>query len=92
MPLFDRELSKTIMTRNKLRNIFIQNRSEENKIRYTRRRNFFVSLLRKTKKRYYENLNEKFVVDNTHFWKTVKLLLSDKAAGKDEVHLIKNKI
>ena len=66
------------MTRTKLRNIFLQKRSEENRIRYAKQRNVFVSLLRKTKKRYYENLNEKSVVDNKLFWKTVKPLLSDK--------------
>ena len=49
----------------------------------------FVSLLRKTKKRY-KNLNEDFVVDNKLFWKTVKPLLSDNVAGKDEIHLIAN--
>ena len=52
-------------------------------------RTFCVSLLRKTKKRY-ENLNEKFVVDNKLFWRTVKPLLSDNVAGKDEIHLIEN--
>ena len=41
-----------------MRNIFLQNKSEENKIRYTKQRNFCVSLLRKTKKQYYQNLNE----------------------------------
>ena len=90
MPFFNKELSKAIMTRTKLRNIFLQNRSEENRIRYTKQINFCVSLLRKTKKRYYENLNEKFVVDNKLFWKTVKPLLSDNVAGKDEIHLIEN--
>ena len=49
-----------------------------------------VSLLRKTKKRYCENLNEKSVVDNKLFWKTVKPLLSDRVAGKDKIHLIEN--
>ena len=67
MPFFNKDLSKAIMTRTKLRNIFLQNRSEENKIRYTKQRNFCVSLLRKTKKRYYENLNEKSVVENNYF-------------------------
>ena len=78
------------MTRTKLRNIFLQNKSEENKIRYTKQRNFCVSLLRKTKKRHYENLNEKSVVDNKLFWKTVKPLLSDKIMGKDHIHLVEN--
>ena len=70
MPFFNKELSKAIMTRAKLRNIFLQNRSEENRIRYTKQINFCVSLLRKIKKRYYENLNEKFVIDSKLFWKT----------------------
>ena len=50
MPFFNKDLSKAIMTRTKLRNIFLHNKSEENKIRYTKQRNFCVSLLRKTKK------------------------------------------
>ena len=43
MPFFNKELSKAIMTRTKLRNIFLQNRSEENRIRYTKQRNFCLS-------------------------------------------------
>ena len=90
MPFFNKDLSKAIMTRTKLRNIFLQNRSEENKIRYTKQRNCCVFLLRKTKKRYYENLNQKSVVDNKLFWKNVKPFLSDKVSGKDEIHLLEN--
>ena len=90
MPFLNKDLSKAIMTRTKLRNIFLQNKSEENKTRYTKQRNFSVSLLRKTKKRYYENLNEKSVVDNKLFWKTVKPLLSDKVMGKDHIHFVEN--
>ena len=90
MPFFNKDLSKAIMTRTKLRNIFLQNKSEENKIRYTKQRNFCVSLLRKTKKQYYQNLNEKSVVDNKLFWKTVKPFLSEKMSGMDKIHLIEN--
>ena len=50
MPFFNKELSKAIMTWTKLRNIFLQNRSEENRIRFTKQRNFCVSLLRKKKR------------------------------------------
>ena len=78
------------MIRIKLRNIFLQNRSEENRICRTKQRNFCISVLRKTKKRNHENLNEKSVVDNQLFWKTVKPLLSDKDVGKDKNHLIEN--
>ena len=90
MPFFNKDLSKAIMTRTKLRNIFLQNRSEENKIRYAKQMNFCVSLLRKTKNRYYENLNQKSVVDNKLFWKNVKPFPSDKVSGKDENHLLEN--
>ena len=78
------------MTRTKLRNISLQNKSEENKIRYTKQRNFCVSLFRKTKKQYYQNLNEKTVADNKLFWKTVKPFLSDKVSGIYKIHLIEN--
>ena len=79
------------MPRTKLQNFSLQNRSEENRIRYTKQINFCVSLLKKTKeKRYYKNLNEKSVVDNKLSWKTLKPFLSDKVAGKDKIHLIKN--
>ena len=69
IPFFNKELSKAIMTWTKLRNIFLQNRSEENRLRYTKQKNLCVSLLRKTKNKYYEKLNEKYVVDNKLFWK-----------------------
>ena len=69
----------------KLRNIFQQNRSEENRIYYTKHRSFCVSLWRKKKELWKSKWK-----DNKLFWKTVKRLLSDKVAGKDEVHLIEN--
>ena len=38
-------------------------RTDENKSRYTKQRNYCVSLLRKTKTQYYSNLNEKNVTE-----------------------------
>ena len=90
MPFFNKDLSKAIMTRTKLRNIFLQNKSEENKICYTKQQNFCVSFLREAKKQYYQNLNEKAVADNKLFWKTVKPFLSVKVSGMDKIHLIEN--
>ena len=90
MPIFNKDLAKAIMTRTKLHTIFLQDRTEESRIRYRKQRNFCVSLLRKTKRRYYENLNEKSVTDNKLFWKNVKPFLSDKIIDKDETHLTEN--
>ena len=50
MSFFNKQLLKAIMTRTKLQKVFLQNRSEESRIRYTKQINFCVSLLRKTKK------------------------------------------
>ena len=65
-------LSKEILTRTRLRNRFLKNRTEENKRNYTKQRNHCVSLLRKVKNEYYSNLNKKDVTDNKMVWKIVK--------------------
>ena len=90
IPFFGKELLKAIMTRIKSPNIYQQIRSEENRIYYTKQIKFRASLLRKTKKRYYENITKTSVVDKKLFWKTVKSLLSDKVPGKDKVHLVED--
>ena len=90
MPFLNKELLKAIMTRTKLRNIFLQNRSVKNRIHYTKQTHFCVTLLRKINKRYYENLNGKSFSNNKLFWKTMKTLLSDKVASKDKIHFVEN--
>ena len=65
-----------------------QNRAEANRVCYSKQRNFCVSLLRKTKKDYYRNLNEKDVIDNKKFWKTVKPLFSDKVKSSEKITLV----
>ena len=44
--------------------------------------------MRKTKKDYYGNLNEKDVIDNKKFWKTVKPLFSDKVKTSERISLV----
>ena len=46
--------------------------------------------LEKAKKEYYQNLDEKNVIDNEKFWKTVKSLLSDKSVSREKIDLTKN--
>ena len=45
------------MTRTRLTNMYLKNRSDNNKREYNKQRNYCISLLRKTKTNYYENLN-----------------------------------
>ena len=47
------------MTTSRLRNQFLKNRSEENRKLLCKQRNKGVSVLRKSKKYYFKNLNEK---------------------------------
>ena len=56
MSFMTKQLSKEIM-RSRLRNNFLRNRTEENKIPYNRQRNYCVSILRKSKRGYYEKRN-----------------------------------
>ena len=86
-PFMNKTISKEIMKRIRFRNQFLKNRTDENKSRYTKQSNYYVSLLRKTKTQYYRNLDEKNVTDNKAFWKTVEIL-SDKITSKEKITLI----
>ena len=85
-----KELSKAIMHRSKLRNNFLRHRSNENRKKYSKPRNYCVSLLRRMKMHYHRNLNEKNITDNKNFWKTVTLFLSDKILSIERITLIEN--
>ena len=89
LPFMNKELSKEIMHRTRLWNNFLRNRSDENKRKYSKQRNYCVSLLRKTKKTYGSNLNEKKITDNKTFWRTVKRFFSDKTSSDKKINLTK---
>ena len=68
MPIMNKALSEEITIRTRLRNKFLKDRSEENKKKYSKQRNYCVSpLLRKSKLNYFENLNEKISMITKHF-------------------------
>ena len=73
------------MTRARLRNKFLRERSEENKKKNSKQRNYCVSLLRKSKSDYFGNLNDKNINDNKTFWKTIKPFLSDKVTSTNKM-------
>ena len=66
------------MQSSKLTIIFLKNRTEENRNNYAKQRNLCVTLLRKSKREFYGNLNEKILCDNKKFWGVVKSVLSNK--------------
>ena len=66
MPFMNKLLFRAHMKRTRLRNN-LKKRSEQNRLSYVKQRNYCVSLLRKTKKDYYANLNVKDIDDNKQF-------------------------
>ena len=68
----NKALAKAVMTRSRLRNVFLKNPNEVNKLNFTKYRNFCTNLFRKEKKRFYSNIDIKSITDNKKFWKTVK--------------------
>ena len=63
------------MLRTNFRNQFPKNKTLESGIKYKKLRNVSISLNKKAKRNYFENLNMKDILDNKQFWNTVKPLL-----------------
>ena len=76
------------MVRSKLRNKFLKLKTIDSREAYKRQRNYCVSLIRKTKKRFYENLSPNLITDNRKFWKQVKPFFSYKTPINNNITLI----
>ena len=84
----NKSLAHAHMKRNRLRNLYLKKKTETTRLVYIKQHNYCVSLLRKTKKDHYANLDEKDVADNKQFWRIIKLLLSDKVKSSDKITLV----
>ena len=82
-----KELRKEIMLRSKLKSKFTKERNHINWCNYKRQRNRCLSILRKTKKEYFNSLKIKQVSDNKLFWKSVEPFFSDKASNSSKITL-----
>ena len=63
LPFMNKELSKAIMHRSKLRNKFLRHGPNENKKKYSKQQNYCVSLLRRIKENCFSNPNEKNITN-----------------------------
>ena len=77
------------MDRSRLRNKFLKIRSNEDKETYNTQRNYYLTLVRKAKKDYYNNLDHQNVPDNKTFWKSIKPFFSEKASTHNNIILVK---
>ena len=83
-----KELRKEIMLRSKLKNEINKERNRINSCNYKRQRDRCLSILRKTKKKYFNSLNIKQVSDNKHFGKSVKPFFNDKRSNSLKITLV----
>ena len=66
-PYMSKKLSKEIMKRSRLRNKFLNTRSDLDRKAYNKQRHYVVSLTRKEKKQFYGNLNTNILAENRTF-------------------------
>ena len=85
-----KKLSKEIMKRSRLRNKFLNTKSDIDRRAYNKQSKYDVSLLRNEEKNFYSNLDTKVVIVNRTFWKTVKLFLSEKVTKHSKINLVEN--
>ena len=86
-----REFRKAVMKSARLRNVYLKKRTEATKAAHNYQRNICVSLLKKSKRSCFENLNVKLVRDNKTFWKNIAPPFPIKSNLKRESHLLKMK-
>ena len=81
-------INKTIMDRSRLRKKSLKTRSNEDKKAYNTQRNYCLTLVRKAKKDYYNNLDHENVTDNKTFWKSIKPFFSEKGSTHNKITLV----
>ena len=69
----NKTISREIMKRTRMRNKFLREKTEANRMASNIQRNYCVLLIRKTKRDYYSNLNHKQLTDNKNFCKLLSL-------------------
>ena len=87
-PFIAKTLNKEIMKRSRLRNKFLNTKSDIDRKVYNKQRNYVVSLWRKEKKDFYGNLDISKVTDNRVFWKIVKPQISDKVKIRSKITVV----
>ena len=81
-------LRKVIMQRSELHNLCLEVRSDENRTKYKKQINICLSLLRKAKRKNYDDLSIADVTDNKKFCKRVKSLFGNKIKGNSNITLV----
>ena len=91
-PFINKTINKEIMKRTRLRNKFLNTKSDIDRKAYNKQRNLCVSLIWREKKNFFNNISTRDITGNKTFWKTVKPLFTDKIKTKSRITLIEKKV
>ena len=80
------------MKRSRLRNKFLNTKSDIDTKTYNKQRNLCLSLIRSEKKNFFSNINTSDITDDKTFWKTVKPFFTDKIKIKSKIALLEKNI
>ena len=80
------------MKRSRLRNKFLNTKSDIDRKVYNKQCNLCVSLIRQEKKNFFNNISTRDITDNKTFLKTVKPLFTDKVQTKSKITLIEKRL
>ena len=83
----NKDIHQAKMTRTRLRNRFVKEPTQMNRLAYKKQRNDSVSLMYQNKKQCYGSLNVNHIKDNKYIWRVVKPNLSNKILGTIRVIL-----
>ena len=80
------------MKKSRLRNKFLNTKSDIDRKAYNKQHNTCVSLTRWEKKNFFNDISTHDITDNKAFWKTVKALFTDKYKQNIKLHLLKKTV
>ena len=85
-----KKFGKAIMKRSQLENIYSKTLTEKSLKVYKKQKNYTSRLYKKEIKMFFNSLNSSVISDNQKFWKTVKLLFSNKGNYGNKIKLVEN--
>ena len=77
-PYITKTLRKAIMRRSQLETKYLKTKIQTDLKLYKKHKNFCSKLYKRERRKYYESLDMKNVLDSKEFWKTMRPFLSDK--------------
>ena len=88
-PYITKTLRKAIMRRSQLETKYLKSKTQTDLKLYKKHKNFCSKLYKRERRKYYESLDMKNVLDSKKFWKTMIPFLSDKNTVFSQISLKK---